>query len=127
MIIAVGHDLVEIARVRRLLSSENAAERLFTPSEIAYARRHADPMPSFAARFAAKEAFQKVWSRPHAWRDVWVERPATPEGAFAFAAPRLAFAEHIAAELNERGWRVHLSLTHTAEHASAVVILEQLI
>lgn len=124
MIVAVGHDLVEVERVRKLLST-GRPERLFTPAELAYCARLSDPAPSFAARFAAKEAFQKVWPRPHGWRDVWVEREPTPAGPFAYAPPRLAFAPAIAAELRERGWAAHLSLTHTAQHASAVVILEQ--
>ncbi|SEJ74756.1 holo-[acyl-carrier protein] synthase [Deinococcus reticulitermitis] len=127
MIIAIGHDLIEIERIRGLLAREGArVDRLFAPTELAYVARLADPAPSLAARFAAKEAFQKVWPRPHGWRDVWVERERTPGGPFPFAPPVLGFAPHIAAELRECGWAVHLTLTHTKEHASAVVVLEKL-
>ncbi len=101
------------------------AEKLFAPIELAYAARLSDPAPSLAARFAAKEAFQKVWPRPHGWRDVWVEREATPGEAFPFARPHLEFAAEIAAEMQRRGWVAHLTLTHTKEHASAVVVLEK--
>ena len=126
MIVAVGHDLIEIARIRRMLEREGErAERLFAPTELAYAARLSDPAPSLAARFAAKEAFQKVWPRPHGWRDVWVERERTPDGPFPFARPHLGFAPEIAAELQRWGWVAHLTLTHTKEHASAVVVLEQ--
>ncbi|UQN05227.1 4'-phosphopantetheinyl transferase superfamily protein [Deinococcus sp. QL22] len=126
MILAIGNDLIEVERIRGVLAREGArAERLFHPSELAYCAGLADPVPSFAARFAAKEAFQKVWPRPHGWRDVWVERERTPDGPFPFAPPILGFAPHIAAEMQERGWVAHLSLTHTREHAAAVVILEQ--
>ncbi|GHG24533.1 4'-phosphopantetheinyl transferase [Deinococcus indicus] len=125
MIIAVGHDLIEIDRIRRMLEREGRrAEKLFTPTELAYCARLSDPAPSLAARFAAKEAFQKVWPRPHGWRDVWVERTATPGGPFPFARPHLEFAPHIAQLMREQGWTAHLTLTHTREHASAVVILE---
>lgn len=127
MIVAVGHDLIEISRIRRLLEREGKrAERLFTATELVYAARSSDPAPSLAARFAAKEAFQKVWPRPHGWRDVWVERERTPDGPFPYAAPMLGFAPAIAGEMHERGWVAHLTLTHTREHASAVVILEHL-
>lgn len=126
MIVAVGHDLIEIERIRALLRREGQrAEKLFAPAELAYAARLSDPAPSLAARFAAKEAFQKVWPRPHGWRDVWVERERTPEGPFAYAPPVLAYAPEIAGEMARRGWRAHLTLTHTKEHASAVVVLEQ--
>lgn len=101
------------------------ATKLFAPAELDYCARLSDPVPSLAARFAAKEAFQKVWPRPHGWREVWVERDPMPAGPFPYASPRLAFAPAIAAEMGERGWVAHLSLTHTKEHASAVVILEQ--
>ena len=125
MIVAVGHDLIEISRIRRMLEREGKrAEKFFAPTELEYCARLQDPAPSLAARFAAKEAFQKVWPRPHGWRDVWVQRDRTPGGPFPFAPPVLGFAPDIAAELAERGWVAHLTLTHTKEHASAVVILE---
>ena len=126
MIVAVGHDLIEIARIRRMLEREGPrAEKLFAPEELAYCARLSDPAPSLAARFAAKEAFQKVWPRPHGWRDVWVVREATPDGPFPFARPTLGFTAEIEAEMRGRGWVAHLTLTHTKEHASAVVILER--
>ena len=81
--------------------------------------------PATPPAFAAKEAFQKVWPRPHGWRDVWVERPRTPDGPFPYAAPLLGFSSAIAAEMKRQGWTAHLTLTHTHEYASAVVLLEQ--
>ncbi|CAM3325278.1 4'-phosphopantetheinyl transferase superfamily protein [Deinococcus saxicola] len=126
MIVAVGHDLIEILRIRTMLEREGPrAEKLFAPEELAYCARLSDPAPSLAARFAAKEAFQKVWPRPHGWRDVWVVRVPTPDGPFPFTRPFLAFAPEIEAEMRERGWVAHLTLTHTKEHASAVVVLEE--
>ncbi|AZI43391.1 4'-phosphopantetheinyl transferase superfamily protein [Deinococcus psychrotolerans] len=126
MIIAIGHDLVEVERIRGLIEREShRLGKLFTEGELAYCQALADPVPSFAARFAAKEAFQKVWPRPHAWRDVWVERPRTPDGPFPYAPPLLGFAPAIAAEMRERGYVAHLTLTHTRQHAAAVVLLEQ--
>lgn len=125
VIIAIGHDLVEVERIRGLLAREHhRIGKLFTETELAYCSALNDPMPSFAARFAAKEAFQKVWPRPHTWRDVWVERPRTPDGPFAYAPPLLGFAPHIAEEMQRLGYVTHLTLTHTRQHASAVVLLE---
>lgn len=127
MIVAVGHDLIELARIRRLLEREpERYRRLFTESELVYALAQRDPVPSLAARFAAKEAFQKVWPRPFGWQEVWVERAITPNGPFERAAPKLHLASHLAAEMKVNRWQVHLSLTHSREHASAVVVLEAL-
>lgn len=65
--IAVGCDVVEIARLQRLLAERpGARERLFTPRELADAERGpVDPegavaVERLAARFAAKEATRKA-------------------------------------------------------------------
>ncbi|AEV15675.1 Holo-acyl-carrier-protein synthase [Thermus sp. CCB_US3_UF1] len=118
MIRAVGADLVEIARVRRLLErhGERALRRLFTEEELAYALRHQDPAPSLAARLAAKEAFQKCWPEGLAWKEVWVGM----EGR----RPVLRFAPGLSARLEGEGFLAHLSLSHERGHALAVVVLE---
>ena len=65
MIVAVGHDLIEIDRIRRMLQREGTrAQKLFTPTELAYCARLQDPAPSLAARFAAKEALAKALGAP---------------------------------------------------------------
>ncbi|WP_041231612.1 4'-phosphopantetheinyl transferase superfamily protein [Deinococcus peraridilitoris] len=126
MIVAVGHDLIEIERIRKAYAREGERFwKLFAPPEVEYCTRLADPVPSLAVRFAAKEAFQKVWPRPHGWRDVWVLRERTPDGPFPYATPQLGFAAHIQQEMQARGWTAHVTLTHTKEHASAVVVLEE--
>lgn len=119
MIVAVGLDLVEIERVRRAYRAhpERFLARCFTPEEVAFARARRDPAPALAARFAAKEAFQKTWPERLGWRDVGVLRA---EGG----APRLAFAPHVADALARAGWRAHVTLTHARDHAAAVVVLE---
>ncbi len=62
MIIGIGSDLIDIARIERLLAKygERFIKRLFTPIEIAGASRRADPAPTYARRFAAKEACSKA-------------------------------------------------------------------
>ena len=118
MIVAVGLDVVELVRIKRVWQRhpERFLYRHFTPEEITFCRAKSDPLPSIAARFAAKEAFQKCWPENHGWQDVWVMREER--------RPELAFAPRIAAEMERRGWRTHLSLTHSKDHAAAVVVLE---
>ncbi len=56
-------DLVEIARVERVLRSraaERFINRVFSPEEISTCRQAARPAECFAARFAAKEAVTKA-------------------------------------------------------------------
>jgi holo-[acyl-carrier protein] synthase len=119
MIVAVGIDIADLVRIKRVWQRhpERFLYRHFTPEEITYVRGQADPLPSLAARFAAKEAFQKCWPEPHGWQDVWVER----EGM----KPRLRFCDAIREVIEREGYVVHLSLTHAKDHAAAVVILEK--
>ncbi len=126
MIITIGHDLIELERIRKVWQREgdHFLHKIFTPVELEYCLKHADPVPSLAARFAAKEAFQKTWPRAHGWKDVWTVRDPTPQGPFSHTRPRLEFAPELALELQNNGWTAHLSLTHTREHAAAVVVLE---
>ncbi len=118
MVWAVGVDLVEIPRVRRLLSRERALKRLFTETELDYAFRHRDPAPSLAARLAAKEAFQKCWPEPLPWRAVWVEMDGKK--------PTLAFREDLGTRLQTLGLKAHLSLSHERGLAVALVVVERL-
>jgi holo-[acyl-carrier protein] synthase len=121
-VIGVGLDLVEVGRVRALLERhpERFARRVFTEAEAAYCRRGARAAERFAARYAAKEAIMKAlgtgWSAGVAFRDIEVIRAAS-------GAPGIRLdgaARRRAAEIGVR--RIDLSLTHTGDHAVAVVV-----
>ena len=126
MIVGLGIDLVEIARVERLLGAkgDRAVARLFTDAEVLYASTRARPAMHLAARLAAKEAAFKALAgsdeaRLIGWREVEViSRPQGP--------PTLAF--HGRADFRMRELEVqhvHMSLTHTDDTAGAVVVLER--
>lgn len=119
MIVAVGIDIVEIARVRAALSRHprRFLTRCFHPDELEALAGRRDKAPGLAARFAAKEAFQKVWHGTLSWRDAWVLKDGP--------APTLALSPRLRAVFDAEGLRCHLSLTHAREHAAAVVILER--
>ena len=76
-VLGVGVDLVEVARVARLLVHRRAAERLFTPGERAAAGEGAMRIQRLAARFAAKEAVVKALGGVGAlgFHDIEVVRP----------------------------------------------------
>ena len=53
--IGIGVDVVDVARFRTAVArTPSMRERIFTPSELAYVAPKADPVPSLAARFAAR-------------------------------------------------------------------------
>ena len=95
--------------------------RIFTAVELDYVAGKVDPVPSLAARFAAREAVMKslgLGLGAFGFHDVWVERADS-------GAPYLQVTG-VAAELAvERGVeRWHLSLTHSDLVAAAYVIAE---
>ena len=125
MIISIGIDIIEVARVREVLArTPRFAERVFTSAERAYCdSRGAVAAQHYAARFAAKEAalkaFQTGWKGGISWQDVEI---ASRESG----APFLIFHGQVQ-ELFEKSGAIaaHLSLSHTSEHAIAEVVLEQ--
>jgi holo-[acyl-carrier protein] synthase len=114
-IIGVGIDVVDIERFGQSLTrTPHLAERLFTPLE----RERA--LASLAARFAAKEALAKALGAPGnlSWHDAEVVSESS-------GRPLLELRGTVLARANELGaTSVHLSLSHDAGIASAVVILE---
>jgi holo-[acyl-carrier protein] synthase len=125
MIVAIGIDIIEVARIREvLLRTPRFAERVFTQAERAYCdARGAVAAQHYAARFAAKEAALKAlqtgWRGGISWQDVQV---ATRESG----APYLIFSGHVLTLFKEfRATATHLSISHTSEHAIAQVVLER--
>ena len=55
MVIGVGTDMIEIARIERSVArfGEAFLQRVFTPGEVAYCLAKKNAAESFAARFAA--------------------------------------------------------------------------
>jgi holo-[acyl-carrier protein] synthase len=114
-IVGVGIDVVDIARFEESLArTPGLARRLFNPGEIDR------PPASLAARFAAKEALAKALGAPGdmAWHDAEVVSESSGRPLFALRGTVAAAAEALGAV------HVHLSLSHDAGIASAVVILE---
>jgi holo-[acyl-carrier protein] synthase len=115
VIVGVGIDVVDVARFEQSLERTPALRtRLFTETE-------RDLLPrSLAARFAAKEAVAKALGAPPGllWTDAEVRKAAD-------GRPVLHVQGTVAQAARQRGvtqW--HLSLTHDAGVAMAVVVAE---
>ena len=118
--IQVGIDLVEVGRVQRLIEKwgDKFKRRVFTEGEIAFSETLKNKYQSYASRFCAKEALLKAigtgLSHGVRWKDVEVVDDGRRKPSFSL--------EGMVAELvGER--KVALSLTHTAEYATAIVVL----
>jgi holo-[acyl-carrier protein] synthase len=125
VIVGVGIDLVDIARIRRLVDARGARAlaKLFTAGEAAYAERRPEPARHLAARFAAKEAAYKALAGTAAARGIgWQDIEVAVEWD---GRPTLRLHGRAAARAAELGvTRTHLSLTHADATAAAVVVLE---
>ncbi|WP_431775496.1 holo-ACP synthase [Streptomyces cucumeris] len=121
MIIGVGIDVAEIDRFADALRrTPGLAERLFVADELTLPSGERRGIASLAARFAAKEALAKALGAPGGLR--WTDAEVVTEDS---GRPRLTVRGTVAAraaELGVRGW--HVSLSHDAGVASAVVIAE---
>ncbi len=124
MIVGIGVDLTPIARMAQALDRHEGRfeAKLFTPGERADCLAHGptNAAQHYAARFAAKEAACKACPslRGQEWHDVEIVREADGRprlrlhGAAAEAAARVG-VQHM-----------HVTLTHAADAAIAVVVAE---
>lgn len=124
MIAGIGIDLVDVARIRREVErrGEGLLEEVLTPVELEYCHGMAKPFPSIAVRFAAKEALFKALGTGKrgamSWQDLEVRRNELGKPDLAVTGASGEAVRKLGAD------RIHLSLTHTDEHALAAVLLE---
>jgi holo-[acyl-carrier protein] synthase len=123
VIVGIGTDVADIGRLAAATGhqGDDVLAAFLTPAELATCRAHPDAPAASALRFAAKEACAKalgtgVFGRL-SWQDI--ELRETDAGATLHLS---GSAQHLAAA---RGVRtIHVTLTHTARLAAAVVVLE---
>lgn len=116
--------MVEIGRIQKSMDRYGARflNRVFTAGEQAYCLRKRNAAESLAARFAAKEAGAKALGTGISYGVNWLEIEVVREPS---GRPTLRFHGR-AAEIAACMGFVHaaLSLTHTAQLATASVVLE---
>ncbi|MCL7972799.1 MAG: holo-ACP synthase [marine benthic group bacterium] len=124
MIKGIGIDHVRIERVRELLERfpDRARGRLFTAAERRACDGRKRPDECYAARFAAKEAFVKALGtglrEGMRWSHIEVETDASGQ-------PRLRLHDAARSAFRQAGGvSAHLSFTHEAGTAAAIVIIE---
>ena len=113
MIDGIGIDVVDIERFKSSLErTPGLLEKLFTINE------QTKPIHSLAARFAAKEALAKALSagKGLSWHEAEVVNLESGKPVFLFRGEIADLVD---------GAQVHLSLSHDAGIASAMVIVER--
>ena len=124
MILGIGTDLCEIARIQRAMDrfGDRFAGKILGETELQRFRTHRNPAAYLAKRFAAKEAFSKAIGTgiryPVSWRNVNVINGASGK-------PGFRFSKDLDLLLARRGVSaVHLSITDESGLAGAYVIVE---
>ena len=118
-----GIDVVSIDRIRQIFArqGDHFETRVFGEAERQYCRERHDPMPHFAARFAAKEAYGKALGLglgPSGnFSDIQVVHSATGAPMIQLSgAAKEIFSKH-------GGGEIVLSLSHDGDVAMASVII----
>jgi len=117
-LISVGTDIVEVARVAKLIRNENFVRRIFTPEETAYCLFKKNRAQHFAVRFAAKEAVWKALSvtgvRGIGHKEIKIHRNPTGQPYVSLSSRLKKFEPGIS-----------LSLSHVREYAVAVALFRK--
>ena len=124
MILGLGIDIIEVARIRASHEKfgERFVRRILLPAEIEYCLGHKDPGPFLAVRFAAKEAISKAFGTgigaQLGWQDMEIRRKPSGEPYVVLHGGGVKLIEE------RKGRHVLVSLSHTENYASAVAVLE---
>ncbi|HMT29231.1 MAG TPA: holo-ACP synthase [Bacteroidia bacterium] len=125
MIKGIGIDMIETDRVgEKIAKNEGFREYVFTPVEIAYCEMKANKAEHYAARFAGKEALLKAlgvgFSGGLALNEIEISGDENGK-------PEITFTGETAKKIKESGeLKIHISLSHLKNIASAMVIIEKL-
>jgi holo-[acyl-carrier protein] synthase len=124
MILGIGIDIIEVARIKSSLEKfgERFGKRILLPDERAYCLTHKHPAPFVAARFAAKEAISKAFGTgigaSLGWLDMEIRRKESGE-------PFVVLHGNGKTLFESRGARQLLvSISHTENYAAVVAVLE---
>jgi holo-[acyl-carrier protein] synthase len=119
VIVGIGIDVADVARYRfDAAKLEWFARKVYTAAEMRYAMRKRNWPERLAGFFAAKEATRKAFGHAIPWRCVGVAHERSGK-------PTIELLDRAAQLIPSRGVRaIHLSITHTAAIAAALVILE---
>jgi len=125
MIQGIGIDLVENERIEKIINKwgHKFLQRVFSEGEINYCGRHIQASIHYGARFAAKEAFLKALGTGlgRGVKLLEIEVVHDDQGK-----PDLSLHGEANLQIVQRQIkRIHLSLTHTKNYATAIVILEK--
>ena len=124
MILGVGIDIIEVARIAASLEKfgHRFGERILSKAEIDYCLAHRSPAPFVAARFAAKEAISKAFGTgigaQLGWQDMEIAHRESGEPYVILHGKGKKLFEA------RRAKNIFVSISHTEAYAAVVSVLE---
>jgi len=123
MIYGIGTDIIEVARIEKVMARDTGfREKIFTPAEITYCETKKSKFENYAARFSAKEAFLKAigtgWRFGIRFADIGVYHDELGKPHIEVTGKAKELIDSLSVS------KIHVSLSHLKEMATAVVILE---
>ena len=118
-VIGIGTDIIAIDRFAKTYSKydQKFVDKLFTKDEQEYCKKHADPIPFFAVRFSAKEAVSKALGCGLGEHLSFLDIEISKDKA---GKPHVTLSENASIHFNHP--KIHLSLSHCKEYATATAI-----
>lgn len=126
MIIGLGTDIIETARIDELVKrrGEAALERVFTPAELVKSKTRGKAISQFrAGRWAVKEAMAKAlgcgMGEKCSWQEIEVMNLDSGAPTVTLSGTTKTTADALGVN------QIHVSISHEQHYASAVVVLEK--
>ena len=123
MIIGIGTDIVELARVKRSLEKEEFKVLVYSKEEMEYCEQQGKSVASYAGRFAAKEAFFKAlgtgWVGEMKFSEVAIVNDEAGKPSYHLKGEAAKTAKEIGCN------SIHVSISHSENFATAVAIIEK--
>ena len=123
MILGIGIDIVDIHEMERSVQETGFQQKVFSNAELDAVKQYRSKTEHLAGKFAAKEAFMKAIGAGIR-QEVWFTQIEVLNDAAG--KPYIRTSGEAEKRLEESGsTQVHLSISHSAGVAVAVVILER--
>ena len=124
MIYGIGIDIIEVERVKKLISKRDKyLKRIYTETEIEYCEHFKRKEQEYAGRFSAKEAFSKAMGTGMSHGIKFNEIEIIND---ELGKPEINLSGFTKEYFQKKGLKnIFVSISHLKEYATAVVIIEK--
>ncbi|PCI85614.1 MAG: hypothetical protein COB24_12545 [Hyphomicrobiales bacterium] len=132
MIIGIGTDIVEVRRIAQSIEKfgDKFLARTFSVDELEHAKKLNSPIPYYAKRFAAKEAFSKAIGtgigQAALLKDISTLNNEQGAPYIQLSGNAAIFIANLQKNHADGDIKIHVSLSDEKQYAQAFVILERI-